>query len=175
MIDHSKFHSADPSRRKLLKGFAAGAAAILPAGAVLAQAQKGASKLGRIDVHHHMLPPFQANMTARQYTPQASLDAMDKFGTEQAILSLTVAAEYLYDGSEKANKFAREANEYGAKAMQMNPRRLGFFAALPGRNIDASLKEIEYVLRHAQMRRRCAVHQPGRQVVGRSHVRADFR
>jgi predicted TIM-barrel fold metal-dependent hydrolase len=55
-----------------------------------------------------------------------------------------VAAEYLYDGSEKANAFAREANEYGAKAMQMNPRRLGFFAALPGRNIDASLKEIEY-------------------------------
>src|SRR5207249_1406184 len=73
-----------------------------------------------------------------------SLDAMDKFGTEQAILSLTVAAEYLYDGSEKATKFARESNDYGAKAMQMNPRRLGFFAALPGRNIDASLKEIEY-------------------------------
>ena len=27
---------------------------------------------------------------------------MDKFGTEQAILSLTVAAEYLYDGSDKS-------------------------------------------------------------------------
>jgi hypothetical protein len=28
---------------------------------------------------------FQANITARQYTPQASLDAIDKFGTEQAL------------------------------------------------------------------------------------------
>ena len=139
MKNHSQFESVDPSRRELLKGLAAGAAALLPAGALLAQ-----KKRGRIDVHHHMLPPFQENMTARQYTPQASLDAMDKFGTEQAILSLTVAADYLYDGSEKATKFARESNEYGAKAMQMNPKRLGFFAAIPGRNIDASLKEIEY-------------------------------
>ena len=102
----------------------------MPAGALVAQASKGAGKRGRIDVHHHMLPPFQSNMTARKYTPQVSLDAMDKFGTEQAILSLTVAAEYLYDGSEKATKFAREANDYAAKAMQMNPQRLGFFAAL---------------------------------------------
>ncbi len=83
-------------------------------------------------------------MTARQYTPQASLDAMDKFGTEQAILSLTLAAEYLNDPSEKAVAFARKTNEYGAKAMQMNPKRLGFFASIPGRDIDASLKEIEY-------------------------------
>lgn len=139
MKNHSQFESADPSRRELLKGLAAGAAALLPAGALFGQ-----KKRGRIDVHHHMLPPFQENMTARQYTPQASIDAMDKFGTEQAILSLTVAAEYLYDGSEKAAKFARESNEYGAKAMQINPKRLGFFAAIPGRNIDASLKEIEY-------------------------------
>ena len=99
MKNHSAFESTDPSRRELLKGLAAGAAALLPAGALLAQ-----KKRGRIDVHHHMLPPFQENMTARQYTPQASLDAMDKFGTEQAILSLTVAAEYLYDGSEKGVK-----------------------------------------------------------------------
>ena len=144
MMNKDKLHSTDPSRRELLRGLAAGAAAMLPAGALLAQAGKSAGKRGRIDVHHHMLPPFQANMTDRKYTPQVSLDAMDKFGTEQAILSLTVAAEYLSDASEKTTRFAREANEYGAKAMQMNPRRLGFFAALPGRNIDASLKEIEY-------------------------------
>ncbi len=128
-----------PSRRDLMKLLAAGTFA---AGSLLAQNKKG--KRGRIDVHHHMLPPFQPNMTARQYTPQSSLDAMDKFGTEQAILSLTVAGDILYDGSEKAIKFARDSNEYGAKAMQANPKRLGFFAALPGRSIDASLKEIEY-------------------------------
>src|SRR5437867_6096573 len=98
MKNHSEFNSIHPSRRELLKGLTAGAAAILPAGALLAQSSKGAAKRGRIDVHHHMLPPFQENMAARKYTPQVSLDAMDKFGTEQAILSLTIASQYLYDG-----------------------------------------------------------------------------
>ena len=120
----------DPSRRELLKTLA-GAAAILPASGLIAQTKKGAGRPRRIDVHHHMLPAFQPNMTARKYTPQVSLDEMDKFGTESAVLSLTVAAEYLYDGTDKAIKFAREANEYGAKAMQMNPKRFGFFASLP--------------------------------------------
>ena len=83
-------------------------------------------------------------MTARNYTPQVSLNEMDKFGTETAVLSLTVAAEYLYDGTDKAIKFAREANDYGAKAVQMNPKRFGLLASLPAKSVDATLKEIEY-------------------------------
>jgi 6-methylsalicylate decarboxylase len=138
------FHEAGGvSRRSLLKSLAAAGAALVPAGELIAQAKKGNGH-GRIDVHHHMLPPFQPNMAARKYTPQVSLDEMDKFGTESAVLSLTVAADYLYDGTDKAIKFARDANEYGAKAMQMNPKRFGFFASLPAKSIDASLKEIEY-------------------------------
>ena len=133
---------AGVTRRDLLKSMALGGAALTPLGELAAQAKKGGR--GRIDVHHHMLPAFQENMTARKYTPQTSLDAMDKFGVESAILSLTVAAEYLYDGTEKSIKFARQANEYGAKAMQMNPKRLGFFAALPAKSVDVSLREIEY-------------------------------
>ena len=105
----------DPSRRELLKTLA-GAAAILPASGLIAQTKKGAGRPRRIDVHHHMLPPFQANMTARKYTPQVSLDEMDKFGTESAVLSLTVAAEYLYDGTDKAIKFARELDSSKAYA-----------------------------------------------------------
>jgi predicted TIM-barrel fold metal-dependent hydrolase len=136
--------SAGSTRRDILKTMATGAAALLPMGPLAAQAKKGAQGRGRIDVHHHMLPPFQPNMTARKYTPQTSLDAMDKFGVESAILSLTVAADLLYDGTEKSIKFARESNEYGAKAMQTHPKRLGFFAALPAKSVDASLKEIEY-------------------------------
>lgn len=129
------------SRRDLLKAMAATGAIVMPSGELTAQAKKtGTSR--RIDVHHHMLPPFQPNMAARKYTPQVSLDEMDRFGTESAILSLTVAAEYLYDGSDKAIAFAREANEYGAKAMRMNPKRFGFFAALPAKSVDATMKEI---------------------------------
>ena len=130
------------TRRDVLKAMAAGGAALMPLGELTAQAKKGGGR--RIDVHHHMLPPFQPNMGARNYTPQVSLDEMDKFGTESAILSLTIAVDYLYDGSQKAIDFARKTNEYGAKAMQMNPKRLGFFAALPAKSTDATLKEIEY-------------------------------
>jgi predicted TIM-barrel fold metal-dependent hydrolase len=136
---------AGATRRDMLKkSMALGATAFLPLSELIAQAKKGFRGRGRVDVHHHMLPPFQPNMTTRNYTPQVSLDAMDKFGVESAVLSLTIAAEYLYDGTEKSIKFAREANEYGAKAMQANPKRLGFFATLPAKSVDASLKEIEY-------------------------------
>jgi predicted TIM-barrel fold metal-dependent hydrolase len=131
------------SRRDLLKAVAATGAVVLASGKGSAQAKKGANAR-RIDVHHHMLPPFQENMTTRKYTPQVSLDEMDRFGTESAVLSLTIAAPYLYDGSDKAIKFARQANEYGAKAMQMNPKRFGFFASLPAKSVDATMKEIEY-------------------------------
>ena len=136
---------AGATRRDLLKTIAAASSVtLMPLSELAAQPKKVRNKRGRIDVHHHMLPPFQPNMAARNYTPQTSLNEMDKFGTESAILSLTIAVEYLYDGSDKAIQFARESNEYGAKAMQMNPRRLGFFAALPAKSVDATLKEIEY-------------------------------
>ncbi len=132
------------TRREVLKALAVASATLMPLSELQAQAKKGHGGRGRIDVHHHMLPPFQPNMEARHYTPQVSLDEMDKFGTESAILSLTIAVDYLYDGSQKAVEFARKTNEYGAKAMQMNPARLGFFAALPAKSVDATLKEIEY-------------------------------
>jgi predicted TIM-barrel fold metal-dependent hydrolase len=133
------------SRRDLLTALAATGAVVLPSVQLTAQEKKKKVANGRrIDAHHHMLPPFQPNMTARKYTPQTSLDEMDRFGTESAVFSLTVAAEYLYDGTDKAIKFAREANEYGAKAMQANPKRFGFFASLPAKSVDATMKEIEY-------------------------------
>ena len=137
---------AGVERRALLKAIAAvsGAAILRPFGDLMAQTTKGHTGRGRIDVHHHMLPPFQPNMTSWHYTPQVSLDEMDKFGTESAILSLTIAAEYLYDGTDKAIKFARESNEYGAKAVQMNSKRFGFFASLPAKSVDATLLEIEF-------------------------------
>ncbi len=141
-MDHSRKWGF--SRRDLMRTMAAAGTAALIAGSATAQDKKKVANARRIDVHHHMLPPFQENMAARHYTPKTSLDEMDRFGTESAVLSLTVAAEYLYDGSEKAIKFAREANEYGANAMQMNPKRLGFFASLPAKSVDATLKEIAY-------------------------------
>jgi predicted TIM-barrel fold metal-dependent hydrolase len=128
------------TRRTLLKGLAAASAAALVPDA-LAQTRRR----GRIDVHHHFVPEFQPNANVgRGWTPQRSLEVMGKYGTESAILSPTVAADYLYDGTEKGRAFARRANEYAAQLVRDRPAQFGFFAALPLMEPDASLKEIEY-------------------------------
>ena len=100
------------TRRNLLKTLAACTAALA------AQEKKGRGGRGRIDVHHHMLPPFQPSVANRKYTPQVSIDEMDKFGTESAILSLTIAADLLYDGSDKA----RSRSQYAGVTMLFHPR-----------------------------------------------------
>lgn len=139
----------DVTRRVLLKTMAAaGAAAMVPDALFGAQAGSGAApsgRRGRIDVHHHFVPSFQPNANVgRGWSPQASLDVMGKYGTESAILSLTVAADYLYDGTEKGRAFARRTNEYAAQLVRDRPKQFGFFAGLPLMEPDASLKEVEY-------------------------------
>jgi predicted TIM-barrel fold metal-dependent hydrolase len=138
-----------PSRRDVLRtltaGAAAGAAAVtLPLGALKAQ-----SKRGRIDVHHHMMPPFIDLWSARKWSPQVSIEAMDQYGTETAILSVTGLqpsyADLFYDGSERSRSFIRRMNDYGAKTASDNPKRFGHFAVLPMPDVDLTLKEIEYV------------------------------
>jgi len=132
------------SRRDLLRALGAGAAAAaLPIAGVNAQ-----TKRGRIDVHHHMMPPFVDLWAPRKWSPQVSLEAMDKFGTETAILSVTgltpLYADLFWDNSERAHTLVRRMNDYGAKVASDNPKRFGFFAALPMPDVEASLKEIAY-------------------------------
>lgn len=141
MEKHSCCHTI--SRRSLLKTITA-AGAMLPFTKLNAESfgQGRQTKRGRIDVHHHMLPAF--HFPDRKWVPETSLQIMDKYGTEVSILSFVVPGTVIYDGSEKARSLARQANEYGAKAVSDYPKRFGFYAALPLREPDASLKEIEY-------------------------------
>ena len=124
------------SRRDLLRsGMVAAAAAGL-------RGQTANSHPGRIDVHHHMLPSFQ--FSNNRWTPERSLETMEKFGTATAMLSFVVPGQVIYDGSEKARSLVRRTNEYGARLAGDHPARFGLFAALPLREPDASLLEIEY-------------------------------
>ncbi len=91
-----------------------------------------------------MLPSFQPNLQNPTWTPQTSLDAMEKYGCETAILSFVIPPEYIYDGSEKARALVRRANDFGARVVSDHPGRFGFFAALPLGDISATMKEIEY-------------------------------
>ena len=87
------------NRRQLLKAMAAaGAASLMPLPGVFGQDRvvKLNVRGGAIDVHHHFVPP--GGGTNRPWSPQMSLEQMDKFGIGVAILSMTQNGELLYNG-----------------------------------------------------------------------------
>ena len=149
------------SRRAFLKTLAvAGASAVLPAGALLGQSTSGGSRVlpGRIDVHHHLFPPFyvkameqmlrETGFSPRPWTPQTSIDMMDKAGVAVAMLSPVqrLVMDSMSGRDDKSRSLARQNNEYGAQVIHDYPGRFGHFAALPLPDADGSLKEIAYAL-----------------------------
>lgn len=153
------------SRRKFLKALAmAGAGAVLPGtiigGKLLSQAISPSVRPmpGRIDVHHHLFPPFylkamEEQMRAdgfkpRPWTPAISIDMMDKHGIATAFVSPVqrLVMDSMSDRSEKGRSLARQNNEYAAQMVKDYPGRFGNFAALPLPDTDGSLKEIAYAL-----------------------------
>ncbi len=145
-----------PPRRGFLGKIAAlGAAAVLPS-AALAQGAKAKSapraKPFRIDVHHHLVYPGylseigdQRSGSGFKWTPEMSLEDMDRSGIALALLSIIQPSASVPD-VEKARRVARQSNEYGAQLVRDHPGRFGSFATLPMTDPDASLKEIEYAL-----------------------------
>jgi predicted TIM-barrel fold metal-dependent hydrolase len=146
-------------RRDLLRALVVAGAATVPMGNRLraqstAKVNKLTAKGGAIDVHHHHQPPGLGGGGGRggggkggrgpQWTPELSLEQMDKFGIAAAILSMTQMGDTLYDGTEKGRAAVRAGNEYGAKLMQQYPKRFGLFASVPLPDIEGCLKEIEY-------------------------------
>ena len=148
------------SRRELLSTLAAaGAGAMLPVHSLWAQDSRTANgvptdtrpvapltaKGGAIDVHHHYLAPLPGAVGNPNWTPEMSLQGMDKYNIAATLLSLTMQRELFYDGTEKGRRAIRICNDFAAKCVQKSPKRFGFLGALPFPDIDGSLKEIEYV------------------------------
>src|SRR5438445_1842271 len=123
------------SRRGFLRSVAAvGASAILPAPAVWAQEAKPAEKPHRVDVHHHVFPPFlqeawqKANVrvapVAARWTLDATLDQMNRGGVATAILSLASGGLNLPDPSVEDNRrLTRMVNDYVAKTQSVHRGR----------------------------------------------------
>ena len=133
-------------RRTFLKSLAAAGAAsfMSKAGGVLGQdrVNKVNVRGGAIDVHHHFLPPGQT--VNRAWSPQMSLDQMEKFGISVAILSMTQNGDLLYNGTEKGRTEIRRGNDFGAELVQKYPKRFGQMAGVPLPDVEGSLREIEY-------------------------------
>jgi predicted TIM-barrel fold metal-dependent hydrolase len=135
---------------------AAGASTYLATFAPRGRAQADGGAPGLIDVHHHVFPPAFLKATesfaigasrARmvEWSAQRSLAEMDASGVATAILSVTNPG--IWSGNARsAAKLARECNDYSAQLVRDNPRRFGFFAAIPLPDTELSLREIEYAL-----------------------------
>jgi predicted TIM-barrel fold metal-dependent hydrolase len=146
------------TRRELL---AAGLAAVA-AGVRAAPGGQGVAGAGtapfRIDIHQHFVSPsFLAALTAKNaispvpglaawkgYSPARALEAIDRIGVAQAMLSITAPGVW-FGSAEEARALAREMNEYAAaKMVAAYPGRFGLFAVLPLPDVDGSLTEIAY-------------------------------
>jgi len=111
----------------------------------------------RIDVHHHIWPSdyvarehervlaVTSNLASLQWTPQRSIDEMDKAGIDTAIVSISTPGIWFGD-VEEGRGLARLCNDYAAGMVRDHGARFGFFGALPLPDLDGSLKEIGYTL-----------------------------
>jgi predicted TIM-barrel fold metal-dependent hydrolase len=122
-------------------------AAGLSASGLLAQSRKAY----KIDVHHHFVPPKHAERIAQlremgrtpAWTPEMSLDQMEKNAVEKSMISIVQPGVWFGD-NQQARGLARACNEYGAQMAKDHPGRFGLFAALPLPDVDGSLREIAY-------------------------------
>ncbi len=108
----------------------------------------------RIDVHHHISPP--AWVTAlkaakldsppvNNWSPQKSIDDLDKGGVATAITSPTLPGVGFLNAADAA-AVARASNEYARKLADESKGRFRMFALLPMPHVDATLRELAYAL-----------------------------
>jgi predicted TIM-barrel fold metal-dependent hydrolase len=145
------------SRRAVLSGLAAmGAVSMVPCRHALAQKTGGAI---RIDTHHHFFSPgwktaekaffdkihIPVNSGNRDWTPDKSLDDMQKGGVDKAMLSLaSISGNWFGGDPQLAADVSQDSIEYGAQVVKEHPGKFGLFAPLPMINVEASLKQIAY-------------------------------
>jgi predicted TIM-barrel fold metal-dependent hydrolase len=115
------------------------------------------SQNGRIDVHHHILPPEYVSalkgigltgtigIEFPDWSPVKSLDFMKKNGISKAITSISTPGVNIQDRAF-AKGLARFCNEYSAQLISDYPDRFGAFAVLPLFDMEDALRELEYAI-----------------------------
>jgi predicted TIM-barrel fold metal-dependent hydrolase len=145
------------SRRHFLAGAGAlGASSMLPASAVRGQVAK--AKV--IDTHYHFYPPAYQKAwldweDARKiphfanqigWTREKAVEDLDKNGVTTGVLSVaSTPGTWFGLDAAGAGTMVRTCNDYGAEMVRDYKGRFGLFATLSMLDVDATLKEIEYV------------------------------
>jgi predicted TIM-barrel fold metal-dependent hydrolase len=143
-------------RRRFIAGVCAAAVGAIALPAIIRPARAQTRRL--IDVHCHMIPPFYVAENRDRiagsrggeitrawlvWSPQQSLEAMDRYGVETSMLSLSTPGVW-FGNAEEARSTARRVNDYGAELARSHPGRFGLFAVIPLPDTEGSLREIEY-------------------------------
>ena len=139
MNNDNRARLANVSRREVLKGIAAAAAAALPVGALVAQT--GRPRLGSDRRASTLSGRRDRN---GRWSVQMVLDLMGKNNISTVILSGGNYGDQVYTGTEAGRTAARKMNDFAAKIVSDHPKSFGFFAVIPFPDADGSLKEIEY-------------------------------
>lgn len=108
-----------------------------------------------IDVHHHSFNEKYRQALAKygfdnvggiappKWNAEIAYAQMQENGIQSAITSISAPGVHFGDDNE-AQFLARHCNECSAEFVQDNPKRFGFFAALPLPDVAATLDEIAY-------------------------------
>lgn len=111
----------------------------------------------RIDVHHHIVPPFYREYLRRCDIPDAggremppwdedtALSTMDRHGIATAISSISMPGTHFGDDAA-ARAMSRTCNEFSAELVRRRPERWGAFAVLPLPDVEGALAEVAYAL-----------------------------
>lgn len=120
------------------------------------QPEKGVKK-GRIDVHHHVIPPAFMEVMERKglsqvagaslpmWTVEQSLAVMDANSIQTAILSLSAPGVF-FGEAKPAIDLARRCNEFSSDISARFPGRFGSFAVLPMPLTEAACAEAVFAL-----------------------------
>jgi 6-methylsalicylate decarboxylase len=112
-----------------------------------------------IDVHHHAVPPdYKGALPSTPipyvdyptWSPEASLEAMDRNGIAAAVLSISDPGVHF--GEPAQTRFlSREVNDYFAGLIDRHPARFGALAILPLPDVPAARKELARVVDHLRL------------------------
>lgn len=107
----------------------------------------------RIDTHHHAIPAEYRKLLRDRgiddaggralpdWSPEASLAAMDVLDVSTAILSVSAPGTTVLPAAADASALARDLNDTVADVVRTHPDRFGFFGVVPLPHVDAAATE----------------------------------